>query len=74
MSSSNREAVEYDATIFHSDKAVGPIRLPMKHSSSFVEQFNRIYGHRHYRLVGRPKVAPESERSRLWPSSAAQTD
>ena len=44
MSSSNRTAVPCEADLARADQSVGPLRLPMKNSLSFVKEFNRKYG------------------------------
>ena len=56
MSSSNRDAGEFDATVYQNERPVGPMRLPMKSSSSFVKQFNRIYSKHRYSLIAVPKT------------------
>jgi hypothetical protein len=41
--SSNRAIPPCDAAVSRADRDVGPMRLPRKHSSEFIEEFNRRY-------------------------------
>ena len=41
--SSNRAVPPCDAAVARADRDVGPLRLPRKHSSEFIAEFNRKY-------------------------------
>lgn len=43
MSSSHRAVPTEEATLQRNDIAVGPMRLPSKEPSRFIEEFNRLY-------------------------------
>ncbi|MCD0461242.1 hypothetical protein [Roseiconus lacunae] len=51
MSSSNRPHVDFDANLSQDGKPTGPIRLPAKNAIEFVNEFNRLYGRRRYRIT-----------------------
>lgn len=61
MSSSNRIAVPADGAVFRDDTPVGPIRLPVKEPSSFIVEFNRIYGKTGMRLKWQVKSGEPSD-------------
>ena len=44
MSSSPREASEFNAILMVDQSVVGPIMLPMKRKQAFVAEFNATYG------------------------------
>ncbi|MCA9135572.1 MAG: hypothetical protein KDB00_02405 [Planctomycetales bacterium] len=64
MSSSNRSTSPCDAAVYRDEKPVGPLRLPMEETASFVEEFNRVY-----RQVGIAIAAVKSEVQTKVPSA-----
>ena len=41
--SSPRTAAACDAVLHRKDQVCGPLRLPAKNSSQFIDEFNRVY-------------------------------